>query len=304
MKKLVSITVLVLMLGISSVAQEKKEVKTSGFQVSFGYPLGSHGSATDYVNDVSFNILYGLNGGVNGFEFGGILNYNYGDVRGVQISGVANINERDTRGFQWSTANLTYGNLHGAQLGVFNYAKKVKGLQIGVINFKDEDEGLSLGIFNIIKNGYFALESTAGETMYANLNYKMGSKKLYTIFKYGYSAFDGKPVHSYGLGFGRLFDVSENLDFSTDLTYNKIVYDGDWSSKENDLYKLDLNLHYKIADKFSVIAGPSLNFYNTNKMVNGKYGTLNTPYTIHEKTNQNSKQFYWIGLNLGLNYQF
>lgn len=321
MKSLIKISLVALMLGVNVFAQEQIDSKKSKFQISFGYPLGTHGMEKDYVNDFSFNILYGLNGGVDGFEYGGVFNYNSGNVKGFQMAGVANINKKntsgfqlsgianinalDTKGFQLSTANITLGKLEGFQLGVFNVAKKVKGLQIGVFNYREnDDEGLSIGLFNIIKNGYYVAETTTGEVLYANTNFKMGSKKFYSIFKLGYSSFKSKPVYSYGFGFGRLFAMSEKMVISTDLSYNKIVHDNDWSVKKNDLYKLDVNYNLKLANKFSLVAGPSLNYYNTNKKVDGEFGTLHLPYTMFEKTNANSKQFFWVGFNLGVNYQF
>ena len=185
-------------------------------------------------------------------------------------------------------------------MGVFNVAKKVKGLQIGVFNYREnDDDGISVGLFNIIKNGYYVAETSTGEVLYANTNFKMGSKKLYTIFKLGYSTFKSKPIYSYGIGFGRLFTISEKGSISTDVSYNKIVHDNDWSVKKNDLYKLDINYNLKLVNKFSLIAGPSLNYYNTNKKVEGKFGTLKLPYTMFEKTTANSKQFFWLGFNFG-----
>ena len=305
MKNLITISFAVLMLSMSMSAQENKEVKTSKLQISFGYPLGTHGSDRTYSNDISFNILYGLNKGVNGFELGGILNYNNGNVNGVQIAGGANINMFNVKGVQIAPANITYGNVEGVQFGTLNLAKRVKGLQIGIINYRENgDDGLSLGIFNIIKNGYYAIESTAGEVMYINTNFKMGSKKLYTIFKLGYSRYKSKSVYSYGIGLGRIFKVSKKTAISTDLSFNKIVYDNDWSPSKNDLYKLDVNYNLKLGDKFSIIAGPSINYYNTNKKIDGEFGTLKIPYTISEKINGNSKKSFWIGANVGLNYKF
>ena len=185
MKKLITISLVALMLGATTVAQEQGRGKKSKFQVSFGYPLGTHGSATDFINEISFNILYGFNGGVDGFEYGGIFNYNSGNVKGFQMAGIANINKGktegfqmsgisninmlDTKGFQLSTTNFTLGHLEGIQLGVINVAKKVKGFQIGVINYRENDDnGLSLGLLNIIKNGYYVAETTTGEVLYAN----------------------------------------------------------------------------------------------------------------------------------------
>ena len=104
MKIRITISLVVLMLGICTIAQAQEGSKKSKFQVSFGYPVGTHGMQKDYVNDFSFNILYGLNGGVDGFEYGGVFNYNSGDVKGFQMAGVANINRGNTQGFQLSGA--------------------------------------------------------------------------------------------------------------------------------------------------------------------------------------------------------
>ncbi len=58
-------------------------------QVTFAYPVGSAGiNSRNYANNFSFNILYGLNGGVKGFEFGSLWNHNDGDIIGFQLSGL------------------------------------------------------------------------------------------------------------------------------------------------------------------------------------------------------------------------
>ena len=67
-------------------------------QVTFFYPLGTNGTATDYVNNFSFNILYGVNGGVNGAEIGGLVNSNLGHVNGLQVAGLVNMNAAAANG--------------------------------------------------------------------------------------------------------------------------------------------------------------------------------------------------------------
>ena len=64
--------------------------KESGnVQVPFAYPVGSAGnSSVIYTNNFSLNILYGLNRGVNGFEFGSLWNHNDGEIKGAQIAGL------------------------------------------------------------------------------------------------------------------------------------------------------------------------------------------------------------------------
>ena len=215
MKKINLVIILVLLISINLVAQENDSLKNRKAQVTFAYPIGSSGtSSTEYLNKFSFNILYGLNGGVNGFEMGSLLNYNKGQVKGFQLSGVSNINigysdgfilsgvsnicmdstsgviisgvlnysKQNAKGFQLATANISANEFSGFQLGVFNYAKKLKGVQFGVFNYLDDGEqGLPIGIFSIVKNGHYELELAGGEVIYSNLNYKMGVERFYTI---------------------------------------------------------------------------------------------------------------------------
>jgi hypothetical protein len=69
------------------------------FQATFFYPMGTNGvTAPSYENNFSFNILYGINGGVKGTEIGGLVNVNKGNVDGVQIGGIANVNSGYSNG--------------------------------------------------------------------------------------------------------------------------------------------------------------------------------------------------------------
>src|SRR5574344_2886256 len=101
-----SILFLAALACLNTNAQEKKAV-----QVSFIYPVGTAGTnSVDYKNNFSFNIIGGLNGGVNGFEFGSVANINQGDVTGCQISGVCNVASGDSKGLLLSgVANLIKG---------------------------------------------------------------------------------------------------------------------------------------------------------------------------------------------------
>ncbi len=287
-----------------------------------------------YSNNFSFNILYGLNGGVNGAEIGSILNYNRGEVKGFQLSGVSNINtgyskgfllsgvsnicmdsttgvfvsgvlnysEQNSKGFQLATTNFAANEFKGFQLGVFNYAKKLNGVQIGVFNYlSDGEKALPIGLFSIVKNGHYEFELTGGEVIYSNLNYKMGVERFYTIFKAGYSSYKNNPVYSFGLGFGGNISVSEKQKISVDLSCNQVVYNNNWDSgKLNFLNKTDVNYKYCVSEKFSLLIGPSFNVYLTEEKVDGEYGTLNIPHTIYTNEGTSSKLSMWLGINAGL----
>ena len=118
-------------------AQETESNAAEGAQFTFAYPLGTNGKdAISKSNKFSFNLLYGVNGGLNGLEIGGLANYNHGEVQGVQLAGLANINRENTNGFMWAGCfNLTMEDARGMQLSDLNVAAgDFTGLQVGVIN--------------------------------------------------------------------------------------------------------------------------------------------------------------------------
>ncbi|MDA3958288.1 hypothetical protein [Oceanispirochaeta sp.] len=222
-KTRLSFLVLIVMITVSLSAEDAE--KSRAGQVTFFYPMGTNGTESmEYTNSFSLNMVYGMNGGVDAFELGGVGNFNTHDVSGMQIAGVSNINMEETRGFQFagvsntnfgdstgliwsgtlnsvfgdskgvlvSTINVTTGEMRGLQVGTLNYAARSKGIQLGVINVAAEgSDSLPIGLISIIKGGYYAIEASAGEALYGNLSYKMGVERFYTIFKIGGSLVDG-----------------------------------------------------------------------------------------------------------------
>ncbi|WP_066756698.1 hypothetical protein [Crocinitomix algicola] len=84
---------------LTAFSQEKDSIMRRPVQVSFFYPLGSNGiNSPKYSNYISLNMLYGINGGVDGFELGGLVNVNNGNVNGMQIGGIANVTKGHANG--------------------------------------------------------------------------------------------------------------------------------------------------------------------------------------------------------------
>ena len=63
---------------------------------------------------------------------------------GIQIAGLGIAHH--VRGIQ--AGLLTYGDIRGVQMGLWNTAIDLRGLQLGLANFSDTSRGLQLGIFN------------------------------------------------------------------------------------------------------------------------------------------------------------
>lgn len=328
--------VILLITAVSGLSAQEIEPSTERrAQVTFAYPLGSRGAeALGYSNDYSFNILYGLNGGVHKFEIGSLVNFNKGDVRAFQLSGISNIttgfsggfiisgvsnislqstcgfllagalnlSKQNSHGLQIAPANIVIGHFEGIKVGVFNYSGVLNGVQFGVFNYvKSNEDGLPLGLFSYVENGYFKLEATGGESIYSAINFKMGVEEFYTIFKTGFAMYKSKPVYAFGLGFGSHFRLSERQRVSVDLSLNRITYDHKWDSdKLNMLSKADVMYEHQVTKHFALMMGPSLNCYISEELANGNFGTLNIPYSIYSNESSDSKLFVWIGLNAGI----
>ncbi|NLR94694.1 LA_2272 family surface repeat-containing protein [Flammeovirga agarivorans] len=357
MKKLIS-NIFILIISITSVFAQDS-TKHIPAQVSFLYPLGINGTNTDVSSDVSFNVLWGVNGGVRYFELGGLANVNNGNVtggqiagianvtrgesngliisgitnlntetakglhlaginnysqqqmNGAQVSGIANVVNADLNGAQIGLTNTVRGNLTGAQVGLVNYTDSLKGSQIGLINIvaKGTDGGVPIGLINVVKDGYYAVELSAGETIWANVNFKMGTEKFYTIFKGGYSQYNDKEINTFGLGFGTKFDLAKRVALAVDLSTNQVIYDGQFENTGlNLLNKADLNVHVQLAKCFSIFAGPSLNVYTTDYKVNGNEtpGSLDVPdHAFYDNTTNNgTRTAIWVGGQAGVNFTF
>lgn len=303
-------------------AQETEVNPPEGSQFTFAYPLGTNGhDAINVSNKFSFNLLYGVNGGLDGLEIGGLVNYNHGEVKGVQLAGISNVNREytngfmwagcfnltldDARGFQLADLNVAAADFNGLQAGLINYAGRLHGVQIGLINIVGEDNGaLPIGLINVVKGGYYALEFVASEVLYTNINYKMGVEHFYTIFKLGTSWYDNDPVYSVGLGFGTMLSLAEKHKLSMDLSFNNIAYNEDWNSDDNYLTKFDLMYRYKVGDHVSLLAGPSLNWYASDMSQDDGVRTLNIPSHAHKSTCDGYQNWMWFGFNAGLAYTF
>ena len=328
--KRLSILFFAVLAVINTNAQEKKAV-----QVAFIYPVGTAGAnSVDYTNNFSFNIIGGLNGGVNGFELGSVANINKGDVNGCQISGVCNMTSGDSKGLiisgvtnltknqskgveisgvanvsgshkglQLSTINFVKDYLSGSQIGIVNYAKKGKGVQFGVVNVCSvDDDVLPIGIFSVVKNGYYAFEVSTNELFITSLSYKMGKEKLHSIFRAGIGEHNNESVFSTGFGFGSIIPIKGNHKLNMELICDALHYDWKWGdNKLNLLNQFNLNYQYQVTKHFAIKAVPSLKTFVTNQKDNGEFvDVIKIPHTLFEHVGEKYKVAGWLGLNAGI----
>ncbi len=168
---LLSVVLSLFIIG-NTYSQEDQEMvrRRSPFQVTFVTPVGTNGaSSPEILNEFSFNMLVGVNGGVDGFELGGLINIDNGPVNGAQISGFGNIVTGEYEGFQLAGfANINDSYTEGFQAAGFlniiddradafqiagfgNFTGSFEGMQLsGFANIAGDMEGLqAAGFMNI-----------------------------------------------------------------------------------------------------------------------------------------------------------
>ncbi|HEX2920188.1 MAG TPA: hypothetical protein VHO50_03385 [Bacteroidales bacterium] len=254
-RELKLVILLALFVPTNLFAQVSESSKTHKAQVTFAYPVGSGGMGSmEYSNNFSFNILYGLNGGVDGFELGSILNYNKGSVKGFQLSGVSNINTGSSNGFLLSgVSNICHEQTNGLLItGVLNYSgQNAKGFQLaGVsnINAGYTDGFLLSGVSNI------CMDSTSGVFISGVLNYSAKNAKGFQLattniavseykgFQLGVFNY-AKKLQGFQLG---VINYTNNAEGGIPIGILSIVRNGHYEFEFSGGEVLFSNLNYKM----------------------------------------------------------
>ena len=133
----------------------------------------------DHTNDIKgfrFNLFYGRNANVTGFDFGLGLgqssedfsglglhygaNFVQGNAKGVQFADFVNIDLGDFSGVQFAGANFVKGNASAFQLGYASITQgDFSGGAIGAANIVHQNaKGFHLGIFNMARGKFSGLQ--------------------------------------------------------------------------------------------------------------------------------------------------
>jgi hypothetical protein len=262
------------------------------------------------INNTVLNAVEGIQvAGINnivtgkfsGIQVGGVYNHVTDSVRGFQIAGVGNFARRAVKGTQVAgVANISNHAMNGLQIaGVLNYAKVLKGVQVGLINIADTSEGLSIGLINIVLKGYHKLSFSSDEIVRANVAFKTGSRKLYSILQAGFNFNDSAEVFTFGYGLGSEFRLGKNFSINPELTAQQL-YLGSWDHA-NILSRARLNLTVHLGKYLSFFAGPVYNVYYSSQDIHVagyKKGLPPSGYTTHT-FGSNVKG--WLGWTAGIN---
>ncbi len=245
----------------------------------------------------------------DGVQIAGFANVVNGPSRGVQIAGFGNIQTGDYSGSQIAgVTNIASDYLSGSQIaGIFNHAKYIKGTQIGLINFADSLGGVPVGLVSFVNHGYHKLEVSSDEVFFANVTFRTGVQKFYNIIQAGIKpepAYNNNSVWTFGYGFGTERTLTRWLHLNLDLTSQHITK-GSFTSELSLLNKAHIGLDFRLAKKFSLYGGITLNGYLT-RTTYGDYPVLFTDYhptIIFDHTYDNDINLkMWWGARVGLRF--
>lgn len=273
--------------------------KVAGVQMS-----GFHNHAANTFTGGQFaGFSNYVNGKMTGVQMSGFYNHVSDSVTGLQAAAFGNYARKQVTGVQMSGfGNFANREMTGAQFApVFNYAKKLKGLQVGLINIADTSSGYSIGLINIILKGYHKIAFYTNEVMQANLAFKTGNSKLYSILMVGFNGGkdENEKIFSAGYGLGHEFSLGKRFSINPEYTAQYLYLGSE--SYTNFMNRLHLQFNVKFGKYFSIFAGPSFTMFYSDQphqIAGYKFNIPSSSYHTYDLWGQNLKG--WIGWNVGI----
>jgi len=256
-----------------------------------GLHVGFFNTIGDSANGIQAGFFNTLGDSFHGLQTG-FFNTLGDNAAGLQI-GFFNTMGNSFRGIQLGFVNTVGNSVEGVELGFLNTTPKLRGLQLGFINRIDTvEKGIPVGFLTFVKKGgYQALEVGASGMYPLNISYKTGIKQFYTSLVFSYSPVSHNHF-AFGMGVGTIIPINNTLSFNPEVL-TQSTYTVNW----DQIHSLHLNAVYKLSDRFSLVAGPTLVWNHLND------GTIfHKPVFSLYTTELNSKNNLLIGLNVAARF--
>jgi hypothetical protein len=184
---------------------------------------------------------------------------------------------------------------------LFNRAKVMKGVHLATINIADTLDGYAIGVLNLSRNGYHKLLVFNNETTTANIGFKSGNAKLYTLISGGVNLTN--DVRYYGVGFtlGHDFVFSNTISLSAEIG-NQMLLSDKWKNNSHSVNRINALLNVKAGPKVSFFAGPSFNIYHNDNSVNALAEMQQIIKNKPGLQNWNNNNKAWIGWTAGISF--
>ncbi len=284
-------------LTLNNREKHRKVINSGAFNVILGRAHRIHGIelstggnwTIEHMRGVQLSLAANVVGGdVRGYQATGGVNLVRGSLRGLQAAGV-NIVGGEARGLQASGVNVVGGELHGLQAAGVNWAKRVHGVQVAALNAAREVRGAQLGLLNVAADGVrgaqvgllnVAEEADAqvgllsitrkggvqadvwtSDVAAFNVAVKFRARYTYSMLTIGVHPGGAGRGVMFGIGFGGHIPLPRRFHLDLDLTsysvFPKFVFSGDNAA----LATLRLLLGWRVARRFAIFGGPTVNAF-------------------------------------------
>nr|WP_294860079.1 hypothetical protein [uncultured Fluviicola sp.] len=237
-----------------------------------------------------------------GVQIAGIYNHS-GNVFGGQIAGIANYGD-SIYGIQLSGLVNSARVIHGVQFsGLVNRAEYVRGSQLGFLNIADSITGIPVGFLSFVKKGYHKVEIAADENLLTTLSFRTGVDAFHNILIGGVQIGKGPSLWTFGYGVGSAIRLGRKWYLDLDLTAQHL-YLNNTAFSYNMLTKSFIGIEYRFGKNFSIAAGPTLNWYNsesTNPETDPIWSKI-SQRTLESSLDGSFSNHLWIGAKLALRF--
>lgn len=255
---------------INTVAKDVNGVQVAGL-VNIDGGKVKHVQAAGIANLVKDTVIATQVAGIGninhsyseGIQAAGIYNRSRNHT-GCQVAGIAN--DTDTiSGAQVAGLINKASAVNGFQLsGLLNRAGKVSGSQLGFINVADSISGVPVGFFSFVRTGYHRVELACDENLLGTLSFRTGVDAFHNIFIGGVQISGGRPLWTLGYGLGSAIRLGNKWYLDLDLTAQQLILDqNNWNY--NTLTKAFVGIEYRVGKKFTLAAGPTINWYSSDQ---------------------------------------
>jgi vacuolar-type H+-ATPase subunit F/Vma7 len=255
---------------------------------------------------------------VTGFQLAGICNFTP-QMKGTQLAGISNsvwrtdggqiagiANTADTVcGFQIAGIANTADYIKGFQLaGIVNRAGHIDGSQIGLINVARSTTGVPFGLLSYVHDGYHKIEFATDENLLSTISLRTGVNTLHNIFLAGAQFTGTDRVWTIGYGLGTAIRLSRRFYLSADITGQQVQAMNTGNIDYNLLSKAFAGVEYRIAEKFSIAAGPTLNWLNSDTQ-GPDYDLVQNSldqHAFYDETNGYFSNRVWVGGRVSIKF--
>jgi hypothetical protein len=244
---------------------------------------------------------------VNAVQGAGLINFNTGNVKGLQMAGLINVGTSNFQGLQMAgLANIVAKDVRGVQMAAFlNIGGNVKGTQIGLLNYADSIKGIQIGLINFVRKGYHQVEIGADEMLPLNVSLRSGTRSFYTMLFAGIRTDSSdSTTWAFGYGIGTSPALGKKTHLNIELSAQQM--NKGYVSALNLVNRLYIGMEFRLANKFHLFAGPSLNLrvYDSTYTDHPALFTYTSPRILTENSypTENLTTQLWIGGRAGFRF--